>query len=226
MLYSNHVNKWRSNQAASVLVPDEPSGLSWDTEAVPNPDRAVDSEMKSLPRLIVACVALLIALSLWAVRSTLLAARGPARLGQSPFLRDVVEPITIVDAISFDDGGSKGLRFADARGTVRDVYLEDTRVWEDDPNVLEGHHNLILDSFFPRGERARRVPISGVEERSLLGLLERWARQDLDAKELKRRYGLYERGKIGVDAFWEGLPERHRLKETAVSILRELRARN
>ncbi len=101
----------------------------------------------------------------------------------------MVEPITIVDGMSFDDGGSKGLRFADARGAVRDVCLEDTRVWEDDPNVLEGHHNVILNSFFPRGERARRVAISGVEERALLGLLERWAKQDPGTKELKRRHG-------------------------------------
>jgi hypothetical protein len=183
-------------------------------------------KMKSLPRVIVASVALAVALSLWAVRPSLRPGRGPAPLDQSPFLRDVVEPITIVNAMSFDDGGSKGLRFADARGAVRDVCLEDTRAWEDDPNVLEGHHNIILNSFFPHGDRARRVPISGAEERSLLGLLERWASQDPDAKELERRYGLYERGEIGIDAFWEGVPERHRLKETAVSILRALRARN
>jgi hypothetical protein len=167
-----------------------------------------------------------VVLSLWAVRSILRPGREPAPPDQSPSLRDLVEPITIVDAMSFDDGGSQGLRFADARGTVREACLEDTRVWEDDPNVLEGHNNIILNSFFPRGERARRVPISGVEERALLGLLGRWARQDPDARELERRYGLYERGEIGIDAFWDGLPDRYRLKETAVSILRKLRDRN
>jgi hypothetical protein len=182
--------------------------------------------MKPIPRVIVACVALIMALSLWALRSCFRPGRGPAPREQCPFLRDVVEPITMVDAMWFDDGGSKGLRFADARGTMRDVCLEDTRVWEVDPNVLEGHHNIILDSFSPDGKRARRVPIGGAEERALLGFHERWARRDPDAKELERRYGLYERGEIGFDAFWEGLQERHRLKETAVSILRELRARN
>ncbi|WP_337177120.1 hypothetical protein [Paludisphaera sp.] len=182
--------------------------------------------MKSLPRVILASVTLTMAFSFWAVRSSLQPGRGPAPSPQSPFLRDVVEPITIVDAMSFDDGGSKGLRFADARGVARDVCLEDTRVWEDDPNTLEGHHNIILNSFFPHGEEARRIPISGAEERALLGLLERWASRDPDAKELERRYGLYERGETGIEAFWDGLPERRRPKETAVSILRALRARN
>ena len=191
-----------------------------------NSDRAAGIEMRSFRWVIVACAALVLALAGWGVWWSFRPGRGPARLNQSPFLRDVVEPITVVDGMSFDDGGSKGLRFADARGAVRDVCLEDTRVWEDDPKVLEGHHNIILNSFFPDGERARRVAISGVEERALLGLLERWANRDADAKELERRYGLYERGEIGVDAFWKGLPDRGRPKETAVSILRALRARN
>jgi hypothetical protein len=182
--------------------------------------------MKSLPRVIFASIVLAVALSFWATWSSLRLGRGPAPLDQSPFLSDVVEPITIVDAMSFDDGGSRGLRFADARGAVRDVCLEDTPAWEDGPNILEGHHNIIMNSFFPHGDRARRVPISGAEERALLGLLERWASQDPDAKELERRYELYERREIGIEAFWEGLAERHHLKETAVSILRVLRARN
>ena len=188
--------------------------------------RAAGSKMKSHPRVIVACLALLTIVTLVASRSRFLPGRDPAGWDRSPFLRDVVEPITIVDAMSFDDGGSKGLRFADSQGIVRDVCLEDTRIWGSNPNVLEGHHNVILNSFFPHGRRARRVPISGVEERALLGLLERWGRRDTDATELERRYRLLERGEISSDAFWDGLPERSRLKETAVSILLELRARN
>jgi hypothetical protein len=47
-------------------------------------------------------------------------------------------------------------------------------------------------------------------------LLENIERLDLDGK----------RGEIGVAAFWEGLPDRDRRKETAVSILRAVRARN
>lgn len=182
--------------------------------------------IKPLHRVILASVALAVALTIWAVRSSPRPSRGPAALDQISFLRDVVEPITIVNALSFDDGGSKGLRFADARGAVMDVCLEDTRVWEDNPNILEGHNNVILNSFFPGGERARRVPISGTEERALLGLLERWSSQDPDARELERRYDLYERREIKIDAFWEGLQNRHRVKGVAVSILRDLRARN
>ncbi len=151
---------------------------------------------------------------------------GPAPLSQSPFLSDVVEPITIVFTMSFDDGGSQGLRFADARGTVRNVCLENTLVWADEPKVQEGHHNILLNSFYPHGDQAQRVPISGVEERALLGLLERWASRDPDAMELERRYRRYNAREISMDAFWEGLSDRHHLIQTAVSILFTLRARN
>ncbi len=141
-------------------------------------------------------------------------------------LEAVVEPITIVAGMSFDDGGSQGLRFRDASGVVRDICLEDTRVWEDDPSVLEGHHNIILNSFSPRGEGARRVAIAGVEERQLLGLLDRWARRDSDAKLIETRSEQYDRGEIDLEAFWKDLPAEARTKSTAVSILQELRRRN
>jgi hypothetical protein len=61
--------------------------------------------MKSLPRVIFASVVLAVALSFWATWSSLHLGRGPDPLDQSPFLRDVVEPITNVNAMSFDDGG-------------------------------------------------------------------------------------------------------------------------
>lgn len=175
---------------------------------------------------VVSCVTISAALSLWAAWSSLPTGRGPVPLHRSSFLRDVVEPITIVNAMSFDDGGSQGLRFKDARGVLKDVCLEDTRVWEDDPVALEGHHNIILNSFFPRGEGAQRVPVSGVEERALLGLLDRWARQDPNAMTLEQRHELHERGQIDLDDFWKGLSGEHRVKGIAVSILRELRSRN
>jgi hypothetical protein len=50
--------------------------------------------------------------------------------------------------------------------------------------------------------------------------------QDPDAQELERRYPLYESGAMGIEAFWEGLREGGRVKQTAVSLLRTLRARN
>jgi hypothetical protein len=47
---------------------------------------------------IFASVVLAVALSFWATWWSLHLGRGPAPLNQSPFLRDVVEPITIVNA--------------------------------------------------------------------------------------------------------------------------------
>jgi hypothetical protein len=146
---------------------------------------------------------------------------GPAPLNQSTFLADVVEPITIVSGMSFDDGGSQGLRFKDAQGVVRDLCLERTLSVE-----REHPETLVLNSYVPAGDHAWRVPRHGIEERATLGLLERWASQDRDAQELDRRYQLYESGAIGVEAFWEGIPDHARVKETAVSIMRTLRARN
>jgi hypothetical protein len=152
-------------------------------------------------QLVIAVAALALLLSGVA---SLIRGRGALPLGRSPFLRDVVEPITIVDGMAFSDGGSLGLRFQDARGVVRDICLEDTRIWEDDPGILEGHHNVILNSFFPGGERARRVPVSGDEERALLGLLDRWA----------------QRRNIGQGG------GSSRADQIALSILKEIRRRN
>ncbi|MFO0960609.1 MAG: hypothetical protein U0800_24770 [Isosphaeraceae bacterium] len=138
----------------------------------------------------------------------------------------MAEPITIADAMSFDDGGSMGLRFEDAQGAVKDICLQNSLAWEGDPKSDAGHHILVLNSFFPDGKRARRVPVSGGEERALLGLLERWASLDSDAQELEKRFEALERGELSSDDFWKDLPDQARLKEVAVSILRALRARN
>lgn len=168
----------------------------------------------------------------WVVWATSHLHRGMFKAGRSatidrrPSLNDVVEPITILDAMSFDDGGSQGLRFRDASGVVREICPEDTRVWEDDPSASGGHHDLILNSFSPRGENARGVAVAGAEERQVLGLLDRWARRDPDANLIESRYDRYARGEIDIEAFWKGLPAEAHPKVTAVSILRELRGRN
>ena len=141
--------------------------------------------MKSRPRVIAACIVVLVALAVWALWASLHPGRGQTPFSRTPFLRDVVEPITIVTSMSFDDGGSSGFRFADARGTLRDVCLEDRLAWEGDPHAAEGLDNLILNSFTPDGEKGRRVPKSGAEEKALLALLERWASRDPEAKEIK-----------------------------------------
>ena len=86
-----------------------------------------------------------------AIRAMFYRGRGPASLDQSRFLRAVVEPITIVDGMSFSDGGSQGLSFKDACGTERVLWLEDSRNWEKDHTILEGHNNISLNSFFPGG---------------------------------------------------------------------------
>src|SRR4051794_10563190 len=88
------------------------------------------------------------------------------------FLRSIMEPVTMTDAMSFDDGGSQGLAFRDAARTVRYVCLL---------NKLDGERNLLLGSFFPTPSRGCKVPVGGPEERAFLGLLERWLRQDAEA---------------------------------------------
>ena len=80
-------------------------------------------------------------------------------------LPGVVEPITIVDAISWDDGGSHGVAFRDSRGVTRYACLMDD---------LEDHHNLVLGSYSPISdeEQLREHPIGGKEERAFRQLLE------------------------------------------------------
>src|SRR5262245_32096758 len=99
----------------------------------------------------------------------------PARvpLSQSEYLKDVVEPISMVVGISWDDGGSHGLVFRDSRQVTKSVCLLDN---------LEGERNLILGTYVPDSRGKRTLPLGGPEEKAFLGLLERWYRQDTDAK--------------------------------------------
>jgi len=166
----------------------------------------------------------LAALSLWAAWRSFRPG-DPVPLSASSFLRDVVEPIAIVGAMSFDDGG-KGIRFKDAQGVERDVCLAEPGLERFSLGDPDADPVLVLDSFFPTGDRAWRVPISGPEERAVLGLLDRWAAADSDAQELERRHDLLARNQLTIDDFWAGMPEKSRLKEPAVSILRVLRSRN
>ena len=150
--------------------------------------------------------------------------RGPAPLDRSPFLRDVVEPITLLDAISWDDGGSKGIRFRDARGTVRLVCLENGPLFGDE-NGDELPPIVVFGGYAPRAEGSRRVPIRGVEERALLGLLDRWARGDATAAELDRRVTARYAGRP-VGEITAGLADDAGVTLIAVAILAKLRARN
>ncbi len=102
-------------------------------------------------------------------------------LDRSPYLRDVLEPIAMVQGVSWDDN-SQGLVFRDAKHTEKSVcllFLEE----EDDPQ----QRNLLLGSSVPQPRYGKRVPVAGSEEQAFLGLLERWYRSDPEAREIDRR---------------------------------------
>lgn len=156
----------------------------------------------------------------------LLAGIGVAMLREPPRpdrLREVVEPITIVDAISWDDGGSHGLAFRDARGVTRYVCLMDD---------LENHQNLVVGSYSPISDeqQLRQHPIGGREERAFRQLLERWRRADPDARWWDRRLELYEKGEVKPDELSRGAPSGDGagldIKGSAVYVLRKLRGRH
>lgn len=146
-----------------------------------------------------------------------------SRLDRPARLPDVVEPITIVDAISWDDGGSYGLAFRDARGVTRYACLMDD---------LEDHHNLVVGSYSPVNDegRLREHPVGGYEERAFRQLLERWCRSDPDARWWDRRLELYKNGQVSREELSRGAPSGTDrpidAEGMAVSILRQLRQRH
>ncbi|WP_165246482.1 hypothetical protein [Paludisphaera soli] len=146
--------------------------------------------------------------------------RGPLPLSPSPYLRDVVEPITIVEALSFDDGGSKGVRFRDARGEVRDFCLVSFALDFDDPPRPP---ELVFGHFYPA---LGTVAPGGPDERALLGLLQRWAATDPQGVELVLRYDRLERGELSWETFRDGLPDEAFAQVDVVSVLRTLQRRN
>jgi len=97
-------------------------------------------------------------------------------LAPHDYLKDVAEPITIVDGKDWDDGGGKGLSFKDSKGVVRSVCLRDG---------LDGGQDLTLGSMTPG--RGRKVAVGSPEEQAFLGLLQRWSLQDPEAREWSRR---------------------------------------
>ena len=144
-------------------------------------------------------------------------------LEPSPYLRKVVEPITVRLAMSFSDGGSLGLAFEDAVGTTRLACLEST-CWGSWPG--EPCDDVLFGTFYPReGKDTQRVPTAGVEECALLGLLQRWCRDDPVAREIDFRCT---RGPkpLDRDRILEGLPPDEGTKLYAVALLRRLRRRN
>jgi len=146
-----------------------------------------------------------------------------SRLDPPATLPGVIEPITIVDAISWDDGGSYGLAFRDARGVTRYACLMDD---------LEDRHNLVVGSYSPVNDerRLREHPVGGYEERAFRQLLERWCQADADARWWDRRLDLYAKGEVSLDELSRGAPSGTVLTiditGTAVSVLRNLRRRH
>ena len=103
------------------------------------------------------------------------------RLDRSPYLGDVLEPIAMVQGVSWDDN-SQGLVFRDAKHIEKSVCLLFLEA-EDDPQ----QRNLLLGSSIPQPRYGKRVPVGGSEEQAFLGLLERWYRSDPDARTIDRR---------------------------------------
>ncbi len=138
-------------------------------------------------------------------------------LSRSEYLKDVVEPVSMVVGMAFDDGGSHGLVFKDSRQVVRSVCLLAN---------LEEEQNLILGSVYPTSGGKGKVPIGGVEEKAFLGLLERWYRQDPDAKVWNDRMDQWARSDQR-HSIRRGDETKEQLgKGIAVGLLRSLRKRN
>lgn len=97
-------------------------------------------------------------------------------LAPHDYLKDVAEPITIVDSIVWDDGGGKGLSFKDARGVVRSVCLG---------TGPDGDNDFMLGSMTP--DRGTKAAIGGPEEQAFLGLLQRWSLHDPQALACSER---------------------------------------
>ncbi|MDG3004412.1 hypothetical protein [Paludisphaera mucosa] len=140
----------------------------------------------------------------------------PLPLSASPFLRDVVEPIAIVQALPFSDGGSVGVQYRDARGVERSFCLVSFALDFDDPPRPS---EVAFGSVFPSRVT---TPVGSDDERALLGLLERWAAADPEGRELDRQSHRISRREIS----YGDLSADAGFKLVVRSILRKLRARN
>ncbi len=137
-------------------------------------------------------------------------------LSQDQYLEDVIEPISMIDSHGFDDGGSIGLVFRDSKGNEKSITLLDS---------LDDEHNVVFGVCiaYPKG---RRAPLAGDEEKALLGLLERWYRQDPDATKWNDRIDRWLSSGRKHSEGWSQVWGEQLAKVRAVLILRELRSRN
>jgi hypothetical protein len=134
-------------------------------------------------------------------------------LSQAQYLKDVIEPISMIDSHSLDDGGSIGLVFKDSTGNEKSFVLLDN---------LDDEHNVVFGVCvgYPK---ERRIALAGDEEKALVGLLERWYRQDPDATKWNDRIDAWlSSGQGHFEQVW-GEPL---AKLRAGCVLRALRSRN
>ncbi len=99
-------------------------------------------------------------------------------VAESPYLADVVEPITVTFGI-IDGNGGVEITFVDSRGTKKRVWLEED--WTEDSLL-----------FFDRPDETAKTPNTqlprgGREERAFCGLLQRWCRSNPRASEIRQR---------------------------------------
>ena len=136
-------------------------------------------------------------------------------LSQAGYLKDVIEPISMIDSHGFDDGGSLGLVFRDSKGNEKSITLLDN---------IDDEHNVVFGVCIANPNE-RRAPLAGDEEKAFLGLLERWYRQDPNATKWSDRIDRWlssgRKHSEGFSQVW-GEPL---AKLRAVFILRELRSR-
>ena len=174
--------------------------------------------MKNVRRVLLILGCLLLALTLVCGSRAWLApsGHGPLPLSSSSYLSAVAEPITLVDSMSWDDGGSKTLIFKDARGKEKCICLLDK---------LNGDQNLILNSISPGRQtpNSERLPVACAQERAFLGLLERWRRDDPEALVTERLIENHDRGVIDDETLYRKLDLS---RYTAICILQTLRERN
>jgi hypothetical protein len=132
-------------------------------------------------------------------------------LSENKYLKDIKEPIKHMDSIICADGGSLGLLFKDSRQVIRGVCLE--------YDVEFNEKNVSFGGMVP--DPNTRVPIAGIEEKALLGLLQRWQRQDPEAQELVKRLA------DKRTPFWSGSEtQEQRAKAFAIGFTRRLLERN
>jgi hypothetical protein len=143
---------------------------------------------------------------------------------QSQYLRDVTEPITMVEGIIWDNT-SLGLVFKDSRQTPKYVCL--LRLYEESDDPLK--RNLLLGTALPHVQEGERIPVAGAVEMEFLGLLERWYRNDPEARRIAHRIETIAhraRAREPHPYYDQGRTEEYGGKVIAIEIMRLLRRRN